>query len=442
MTNFSLNFKKGLLITGDILFLYLSLWLILRWRFGPLSDISIWQRHFLPFTFIYLFWLLIFYIFGLYDLNLAKNDLAFYSTVLKSLAICALLGLSFFYLIPYFGITPKTILFLNLILFFILFSLWRQIFNVFIKLPALYKNIIIVGKSPQTLELTEKINSNPQLGYKIISLINPEKEKLLTLKQNYKNSTIITAINLHQYPEFTKELYQYLPLSNFEDFSTFYEKITGKIPLSQIDEVWFLKNLKEQEREFYEKIKRLTDILIGIILGTATMIFFIPVAIAIKINSPGPIFYKQKRTGKNGKVFNLIKFRSMIKNAEKEKAVWSKRNDPRITKVGKILRKTLIDELPQSINILKEDLSFIGPRPERPEFIEKLEKEIPFYQVRHLIKPGLTGWAQVNYKYGNSVKDALEKLQYDLFYLKNRSSILDFKIILKTINVALKGGTL
>jgi len=131
----------------------------------------------------------------------------------------------------------------------------------------------------------------------------------------------------------------------------------------------------------------------------------------------------------------------MIKNAETRGAVWAQKNDPRITKVGKVLRKTLIDELPQSINILKGDLSFIGPRPERPEFVEKLEKEIPFYQARHLIKPGLTGWAQVNYKYGNSVEDAFEKLQYDLFYLKNRSIILDFKILLKTVNVALKGGT-
>ena len=437
----SLRFKKILLIVGDILFLYLSLWLTLMLRFGSPLDISVLQRHFLPFTFVYLFYLLTFYIFGLYDLKLAKNDLAFYSALLKSLVICALLGFSFFYLIPQFNISPKTILFLNLILFFIFLSFWRQIFNIFIKLPTLYENIIIVGKNPQTLELKDKINSNPQLGYKIISLVDPEKEKLSgLLNQKYKNSTIIIAVNFRQHPESAKILYPYLPFFNFEDFTTFYEKITGKIPLSQIDEVWLLNNFKEKEA--YEKIKRLTDILIGIILGIVMIILFIPVGIAIKINSPGPIFYKQKRVGKNGKIFELYKFRSMIKDAEKDGPLWSKKNDPRITKVGKILRKTLIDELPQSINILKGEMSFIGPRPERPEFIEKLEKEIPFYQIRLLIKPGLTGWAQVNYKYGNTVKDTLEKLQYDLFYLKNRSVILDLKIILKTINIFFKGGTL
>ncbi|MDD5639082.1 MAG: sugar transferase [Candidatus Pacebacteria bacterium] len=435
------KYKKFLLFIGDVLILYLSLWLTLMWRFGTPLNAFIWKLHFLPFTIIYLLWLLIFYILGLYDLKIARNDLNFYSILLKGLIICVLVGLSFFYLIPYFGITPKTILFLNIILFFVLISLWRQIFNTLIKLPSLYQNIIIIGKNSQTIELTEKINSTPQLGYKIVTLIEPKKEKLLEVLQNYKSCTIVTAINLNQHPEIAKILYQHLISFNFEDFPSFYEKITGKIPLSQINEIWLLNNIKESKKEFYEKVKRFIDVVIGIILGIVTIILFIPTAIAIKINSPGPIFYKQKRVGKNGKIFELYKFRSMIKNAETRGAVWAQKNDPRITKVGKVLRKTLIDELPQSINILKGDLSFIGPRPERPEFVEKLEKEIPFYQARHLIKPGLTGWAQVNYKYGNSVEDAFEKLQYDLFYLKNRSIILDFKILLKTVNVALKGGT-
>ncbi len=441
MTSFSPKLKRGFLIVGDIVFLYLSLWLTLKIRFGEQFNLSVWQEHFLPFTLLYLFWIIVFYIFGLYNLSLAKNDLEFWSVILKSFIICAFLGLAFFYLLPSFGISPKTIIFLNLILFFIFFVLWRQIFNALIKISGPYKNIVIIGKNPQITELKAYIDSHPQLGYKIIALLEPEKEKLEEFAKNYQDLTIITTINLSQCPEIAQYLYQHLSSINFEDFASFYEKITGKIPLSQVDEVWFLNNLKEKEREFYEKIKRFFDILTGIILAIVMIILFIPVALAIKINSPGPIFYIQKRVGKNGKIFNLIKFRSMVQNAEKDKAIWSDKNDPRITKVGKILRKTLIDELPQSINILKGEMSLIGPRPERPEFVEQLEKEIPFYQMRHLIKPGLTGWAQVNYKYGNTTKDALEKLQYDLFYLKNRSLILDLKIILKTINVALKGGT-
>jgi len=192
----------------------------------------------------------------------------------------------------------------------------------------------------------------------------------------------------------------------------------------------------------YGKIERLLDILAGLILGIVTILIFPFAALAIKLESPGPIFYKQTRLGKNEKDFELIKFRSMRKDAEKNGAVWAQKNDSRITNVGKILRKSLIDELPQFINILKGEIGLIGPRPERPEFIKDLEKEIPFYHIRHLIKPGLTGWAQVNFKYGNTTSDALEKLQYELYYIKNRSLFLDIKIILKTINILLKGGTL
>jgi lipopolysaccharide/colanic/teichoic acid biosynthesis glycosyltransferase len=162
----------------------------------------------------------------------------------------------------------------------------------------------------------------------------------------------------------------------------------------------------------------------------------------IKIDSPGPVFYTQHRIGKDEKEFKLVKFRSMINDAEKNGAVWAQKNDTRITRVGKIIRKTLIDELPQFINIIKGEISLIGARPERLEFVKKLEKEIPFYNIRHLAKPGLTGWAQINFKYGNTISDALEKLQYELYYIKNRSLLLDLRIILKTINIILKGGTL
>jgi len=162
------------------------------------------------------------------------------------------------------------------------------------------------------------------------------------------------------------------------------------------------------------------------------------VALAIKLNSAGPIFYRQRRIGKNGKEFEIAKFRSMVCDAEKNGAVWASCNDNRVTFVGKILRKTRIDELPQIWNVLKGELSFIGPRPERPEFVKELVEKIPYYQMRHLVKPGLSGWAQINFPYGASVEDALQKLQYDLFYVKNRSIVLEISIMLKTIMTLLK----
>jgi len=186
----------------------------------------------------------------------------------------------------------------------------------------------------------------------------------------------------------------------------------------------------------YDTIKRVIDIIGGIILS----IIFFPVcmctAIAIKLNSQGPIFADTpQRVGKNGKLFKLYKFRSMIMDAEKNTgAQWAATKDKRVTRIGKFIRKSRIDEIPQFWNILKGEMSFVGPRPERPEFVETLKKEIPFFNERHLVKPGLTGWAQINFPYGASVEDAKEKLQYDLFYIKNRSIALDISIILKTIN--------
>ncbi len=442
MSNFFTKIKKGLLIAGDISILYLALWITLNIRLGSRFDIQIWQKLFFPFTIVYLVWLIIFYIFGLYDLNLAKNTLAFYTVLIKSLVLCGFLATAIFYFAPFLsGITPKTILFLNLIVFFILFSIWRHIYNFLVKFPTFSNKLLIIGENSQSRELVEIINSNPQLGYEVISLINHQKDKLSDLQLNSDIHTVISAVNLHRCPEIARYLYQHLSLFNFESFPDFYEKITGKIPLLQIDEIWFLKNLRQRETKIYEGVKRAVDLLISLILGIVFLLLFPLVALAIKIDSPGPVFYSQKRVGKDGKVFNLIKFRSMKKEAEKGKAIWAQKNDSRITRVGKVLRKTLIDELPQFMNILKGEMSFIGSRPERPEFVDQLEKKIPFYQIRHIVKPGLTGWAQVDFSYGSSVEDALEKLQYELYYIKNRSLLLDLKIILKTVNLVFKGGT-
>jgi len=160
-------------------------------------------------------------------------------------------------------------------------------------------------------------------------------------------------------------------------------------------------------------------------------------AVLIKIESKGPVFYKQKRIGLNERTYNLIKFRSMIKDAEKNGAMWAEEKDPRLTKVGRIIRPFRIDELPQILNILKGNMSFIGPRPERQIFIEELKKEIPYYSYRHFVKPGLTGWAQVNYPYGASMEDAVRKLEYDLYYIKNSNFLLDLQIVLRTFRVIL-----
>jgi sugar transferase (PEP-CTERM system associated) len=222
---------------------------------------------------------------------------------------------------------------------------------------------------------------------------------------------------------------------------TFYEQLASKLPVSQIKEEWLLysEGFSSLRNKVYLRLKRVLDLFVSLVL----IILFFPLgmimACAIKLNSKGPVFYKQKRIGEQGKPFILIKFRTMVADAEKEGPRWATDKDPRITAVGKIFRKSRLDELPQLINVVKGDMSLIGPRPEREYFIEKLTKQIPYYSLRFSVKPGLTGWAQVNYEYGNSEEDALEKLRYELFYIKNMSLFLDLGILLKTIRVAFFG---
>ena len=218
-----------------------------------------------------------------------------------------------------------------------------------------------------------------------------------------------------------------------------HEKLRYSVPVEHIDPTWALGIMQKLPNPFQLFVKRLLDILFGIVglLNLATILPF--VALAIYLDSPGPIFYRQVRAGRSGKPFSIIKFRTMSVDAEKDgKACWATEGDVRITRVGRFLRQTGMDELPQVLNVLRGEMSIVGPRPERPQFIKHLEREIPFYRTRLMVKPGLTGWAQVRYKYGNSVKDALIKLQYDCYYLRHWSLWLDLSIILQTIKVLLK----
>lgn len=445
------NPKKIFLLFGDIVILYSSLALTLLIRYWPNFNLERLSQHFWPFTIIYLLWLIVFYIAGLYALDLARNNLAFYSTLFKGLAINAGLAIAFFYFIPYFGITPKTNLFLNLVIFVILVSLWRNFYNYFLKSEAFLNNLLIIGQTKETRQLIDLIKTHPQLGYRFIEELKPNNIQtpfdLLEIATKKNIKTIVTAIDPHQDNHLAKGLYQCLPLKiSFSDFPNFYEKIIGKVPLSSIGEIWFLENLAESQKNFYETSKRILDMLGALIFGLISLIFYPLIALIIKIDSRGPVFIRQKRVGQDGQSFVLYKFRTMRATAKdgssepEGRPIYAQINDSRNTRVGKIFRKSRFDELPQLWNIFLGQMSFIGPRAERVEFVEELEKQIPYYQIRHIVKPGLTGWAQVNFRYGASVEDSVEKLQYELYYIKHRSFILDLSIILKTIKIVLKGG--
>ena len=438
-----LNIKKVILLIGDLTCFYLALGLTLLIRYS--YDIELWLRHFWPFTIIYLLWVIVFYIAGLYELTLARNNLDFYSLLLEAFIVNATIAVAFFYFIPYYGITPKTNLFLDLLLIAGLLSVWRQAFNYSVKNIAVPNKVLFVGDNKEINQIIEKINNFPQLGYQVAEKIKPEDIKTSfdvlekTNKQGIK--IIVTSLDPSHDQKLVQSLYQCLPLKvSFYDLPSFYEKVFGKVPLSNIGELWFLENLTEGQKNFYEAAKRVFDIIAALTLGIISLPFYPLIALIIKSDSRGSVFYTQKRIGLEGQIFTVIKFRTMTEAAEKDGVKWANHQDHRITKFGRFMRKTRIDELPQLLNILAGQMSFIGPRPERTEFVKQLEKEIPYYQVRHIIKPGLSGWAQVNFHYGASVEDSVEKLQYELYYIKHRSFILDLSIVLKTIKIVLKRG--
>ena len=244
-------------------------------------------------------------------------------------------------------------------------------------------------------------------------------------------------------------LFDVIPFGvTLSDFPRFYEAVEGKVPVSLINEMWFLENLIGQRRPRYEFAKRILDLLLAILFGIATLLLFPFIAAAIIFSTPkdirnyqqrrarpgdGIIFFRQPRVGKNGAVFNFIKFRSQVLGAENMGSRKESPSDERSYPLGEFLRKTYLDELPQLWNVIRGEMSFVGPRPERPEFVSELERDIPFYRMRELVLPGITGWAQVSMENDFSVEDAPEKLQYDLYYIKNRSLFLDITILLKTV---------
>lgn len=438
--------KIFLALSSDILIFYVALAVTLVLRYVIIERVpetlySSVSLHLIPFTIIFFFWLTIFWISGLYDINKLRNEELFYKTLIVAFGVNSAIAVAFFYFIPYFIITPKINLFMDLALTLAFLYIWRRSFNRWAR-ESLRVHLVFLGANNETMELKEFLSDNPQLGFRVDGVLAPDNfGELENLWHAKRFSLIITAEKFGQGEKLAKVLFEYFKRGvTISDLDKFYETVTKRVPISIIKEVWFLENISEIERGFYETIKRAFDIALGVILGMVTIIIFPAVAIGIKVFDPGPIFYRQHRVGKNGKVFTLAKFRSLAKTPKNE-GLMQKPSENEMTAFGKFLRKSHFDELPQIWNILNGEMSFIGPRPEKPDFVERLSDEIPFYEMRQLIKPGITGWAQLNNpNAGPTMKETLEKLQYDLYYVKNRSVFLDLSITLKTLRILLSAA--
>ncbi len=446
--------QKFSLLLGDIIVLYAALYATLFIRYWKIPETTTWNAHFGPFSIAFIAWIIIFYIADLYNIHLAVNNSKFFYKTLRSVIIAGLLTIAFFYIDPQISIAPKTNMIIYVLVFSFLFLNWRRLYNVLLFSYVPKNKLLIVGYNEKVRELATVLEQKPHLGYKIALILDQQAKnqissipvtydfsKLQSIILNQKISNIILAADPHDSEELRKYLFSLLPLKiNFETLTDFYETITGKIPIDTISEMWFLEKLSEGRKIMFDNLKRAFDFFFALVIFLMTIPFWPFIILIIKLESQGPAFIKMLRSGKNNQAFKMYKFRTMREDGNTRGHTLQ--NDPRITVFGSFMRKTRLDEIPQVINVIRGDMSFVGPRPERPEFVRELEQQVPFYNERHLVKPGLTGWAQVAGGYLSPTKeDTLKKIQYDLFYIKNRSLYLDASIILKTIAIVLsKGG--
>jgi len=390
-----------------------------------------------------------FYIIDLYNTRENFRSFRFVGQVLGSFVLIVLVSVGLFYIFPY--IIGRGVFLISFFLSFVLVIIWRLFFSIFFSLTFRSRNVLLVGIDKPTEILDSIFSENPEyqavgiiegdlnndfnFGFKVLG--DPSSLEKIAGEYNIDDIVIIRSM---------KNLQLDKALVNCRmkgicvyDLPRFYELTMGKLPISYMKEKWFLysNGFGKLRSKVYKRMKRSIDLLVGFLLFVCFFPLGLLVSLCIKLNSRGPIFYIQERVGEDQKLFRLFKFRTMVVDAEKGEPKWAEENDPRVTKVGKILRKTRLDEWPQLLNVIRGEMSLVGPRPEREYFIRKLEETIPFYSLRFSVKPGLTGWAQVNYPYGSSAEDALEKLQYDLYYIKNMSLLLDFRILLKTARTIL-----
>lgn len=395
-------------------------------------------------------------IFELYDLKAAsKLDTTFKNVVITTATVVL------FYLLtpvlsPYLPEERLQIVYLFLTVIVSILT-WRLIYIYLIESPRFYKRVLLVGELSNIDDLVQALDTSDP-NYKIVGFINSEiltsePQKSSGLKQ-FENQDFIEIIESKKISEvlvasfktesITPEVYKDLMVLlergfKIRDYSQVYEELLQKVPIQFVgkDFYKYFPFSRSNENQLYIIFQRTFDIIISI-LGLVVGFLLIPIVLLGNlIANKGPLFYSQKRVGRNRKLFKIIKLRTMVVNAENDGIKWAKKNDVRITKFGKFLRRSRLDEVPQFYNVLKGDMSIIGPRPERPFFVNELSQVIPYYETRHIIKPGLTGWAQVNTRYGSSVDDSLTKLQYDLYYIKHRSMFLDISITIKTLSTIL-----
>jgi exopolysaccharide biosynthesis polyprenyl glycosylphosphotransferase len=390
------------------------------------------------------------YIFELYNLEVKRSDNKLVLLITTSVISAAGMLVIFSYLDPQHKL-GRVVLVVHLPVTVVFLYLWRKLFFRLSLQTLPPNNLLMIGNSPLDDEIQQHLNKMPFKHYKVVGKVYNYKENPGKVEINGISSgngiydmvkeknvhTIVTSDNLAPSPLLRSELLS-LKFAGISIYNSpvFYKKLTGKIPMYHVKDSWFLfHNSEGLFGGMYKKnLKRTIDIFVATALLLLSAPFAFICCLAVKLTSKGPVLFKQERLGENQTPFTLMKFRTMVVDAEKECGpIWSSKCDPRVTKVGRVLRKTRLDEIPQLINVLKGTMSFVGPRPIRKHFADMLAEKIPYYRMRFLAKPGITGWAQVKHDYAGSEEGQTDKLEYDLFYIQNQSLLFDLYIFLKTI---------
>jgi len=391
--------------------------------------------------------ILVAHFFDLYDLQKLTSSNEVYFRILGVVGLISLLLGLVGWLFPDFLLPKGSFLYGLIILTFIL-MLWRTTYAWLAQKPYLTEKIFVAGSGKRAERLVTGLRNRKDLGIEVVAWSGalggePSRDELgaslFNIARNRGVDRIIVALDDRRGSLPVSELLE-LKLSGvrIEEATTLLERISGRIELDQLRPSWLIFSNGFSLNLMTQLLRRAFSSLVALAVLLLALPLIPLIALAIKLSSSGPVFYRQLRVGKNRRPFHCYKFRTMRKDAEADcGATWASDDDPRITRVGRILRQTRLDEIPQLWNVLKGDMGFVGPRPERPEFVESLSREIPFYNLRHVIRPGLSGWAQVRYKYGNTVEDARSKLEYDLYYIKNCSIGLDFLILFETLKTVI-----
>ncbi|HZR22930.1 MAG TPA: TIGR03013 family XrtA/PEP-CTERM system glycosyltransferase [Vicinamibacterales bacterium] len=397
---------------------------------------------------------LCFYYNDLYDLTVVHSNRELTVRLLQAAGAAAIVLAAVAVAAPSLILDP-TVFVTAMSVFVIAVLAWRVSFNYIARGPHLEERVLIVGTGTTARMLARQIGSQLDFAYRLVGFVDEgEDHNYVRQHDILGNATDIDRIvaerRISRIVVGLSDRRGHLPIDallraklsgvRVEDATTTYERLTGKILIDDLKPSWLVFSDGFRASRWTRFIKRMLDLALSILLAIVAAPLMALTALAIRLDSKGPILYSQERVGENGRVFTVYKFRSMRTDAEQAgRPVWARDKDDRITRVGRFIRKTRLDELPQLWNVMSGDMSFVGPRPERPFFVEQLAREIPFYMQRHAVKPGLTGWAQVKYEYGSSIEDAMEKLRYDLYYIKHLSIFFDLTIVLDTVKVVLFG---